>query len=50
MPVLKVRAQVNLFCGPEAGFMFFVHLPDTGIVDGKDHKPVFILLQQHFVV
>jgi hypothetical protein len=45
IPMLQIVVQIDLFCRPETGLMFFVHLPDAGIVDREDHKPVLVLPQ-----
>jgi hypothetical protein len=39
IPVLQVRAQVNLLGSPERGLMFFVHLVDVVILDRKKNQP-----------
>jgi hypothetical protein len=42
-PMLHVVGEIDLFGGPKAGLVFFIHLPDAGIIDGEDHKPILVL-------
>jgi hypothetical protein len=48
-PVFKIATQVNLFCGPETGFVFFILFPYFGIVDREDYEPVLVFFQQDFI-
>ena len=36
--------KVYFLSCPEAGFGFFIHLPDGGILDGQYHKSIFFSL------
>ena len=48
VPVALIGAQVDLFGGPEAGLGFFVHLPEGGMPDRKEHEAVAIGTQDRF--
>ena len=41
-PVREVCQMVDLFCHPEGSFGFLVHLPDVSMVDGEEHKVMWI--------
>jgi len=45
LPVLHVSLEVDLINGPEAGHLVLVHLPNIMVLDGQNHKTVWILIQ-----
>jgi hypothetical protein len=47
-PVLGVLAQIDLVHRPEASHLVFVHFPDIFVLNGQDHKAVWVLFQQGF--
>ncbi len=44
VPIPNVCREVNLFRCLEGCFGFLVHLPDVGMVNGEEHKVVWVLL------
>jgi hypothetical protein len=46
LPVLCVLTQIDFINGPETSHLIFVHLPDVFILDGEDHEPVWIFLEE----
>lgn len=48
LPIFQVLSKIDFFSGPETGHLFFVHFPDIVVLDWKDDKPVWILLEKWF--
>jgi hypothetical protein len=48
-PILEVLTQVNFFSSPEAGFCLFIKSPDVVMLNGKEHKAIFVLFQNRFL-
>ena len=46
LPIFQILSKINLFCGPEASHLLFVHLPDIIVLDGKNDKSVWIFFQK----
>ena len=46
LPILDVLGQINLLCSPECCLLILVHLPDVMILNGEQHEPVGVLLEE----
>lgn len=50
LPVTHVLSKINLLSCPERGLGLLVHLPDFVVLDGEEHKPSMVLLEQRLVL
>jgi hypothetical protein len=42
-PIVQIGSQVNFFSCPEAGFGFFVKIPNIAVLNWEQYEPVFVL-------
>lgn len=49
VPVGQVRLKINFVDDPEGGEGLLVHLPDVFVLDGEDHKPVRVILEERLL-
>jgi hypothetical protein len=45
LPVLEILVEIDLIGGPEGGEMLLVHLEDGVVLDGEEHEPLLIFLE-----
>lgn len=45
LPVLEVLVEVDLVGGPEGGEVLLVHLEHRVVLDGEEHEPLRVLLE-----
>ncbi len=50
LPVADIRRKIYFFGGPEAGFRFFVELPDVVVLYREDDKAILIFPEYRFVL